>query len=92
MFLRLTIKLNFEESVHDFHFHQFALGNLAFGKPTTQSTTDHDGESFRAVDGKTDGDYHWGFSCSHTRSNLKNPWFRLDLKETISVGQVRIAW
>ena len=92
MFLRLTIKLNFEESVHDFHSHQFALGNLAFGKPTTQSTRDHDGESFRAVDGKTDGDYHWGFSCSHTRSNLKNPWFRLDLKETISVGQVRIAW
>jgi len=56
------------------------------GKPTTQSSTSHDGVSERAVDGNTNGNYGAG-SCTHTE-NQANAWWTVDLQATYAVDKV----
>ncbi|XP_019636942.1 PREDICTED: uncharacterized protein LOC109479413 isoform X2 [Branchiostoma belcheri] len=60
--------------------------NLALGKPTAQSSTEHGGVAKRAVDGNTDGDYHRG-SCTHT-NNQGRPWWRVDLGRSQAIDTV----
>ncbi|KAM4687849.1 fucolectin-like [Discoglossus pictus] len=43
----------------------------------------------RAIDGDTEGNFMKG-SCTHT-NNDKNPWWRVDLKESYSIGVVVIS-
>ena len=45
--------------------HSANATNLALNKPTQQSTTYYDGESFRAVDGLTNGYFSQG-GVTHT--------------------------
>ena len=61
--------------------------DLAEGKPTHQSSTDHNGFSSRAVDGKLNTAYDLK-TCTHTR-NEANPWWQVDLlDEYIVTGKV----
>ena len=60
--------------------------NIALGKPTSQSSTLSTSSSSLAVDGNTDGEYRGG-SCSHTDTD-DQPWFRLDLERSTTVGRV----
>jgi len=57
------------------------------GKPS-QSSTDHDAEAQRAVDGNTDADFYAG-SVSHT-SFEGNPSWELDLEDVKDIGQIKI--
>ncbi|PYI51568.1 discoidin domain-containing protein [Paenibacillus flagellatus] len=52
-------------------------GNLALGKPATQSSTDYEGEAGRAVDGITNGAWAAG-SVTHTKDEAQ-PWWQVDL-------------
>lgn len=64
--------------------------NLAFHKPTQQSSTDHGGNASRAVDGNTNGLWSEG-SISHTqRGGSNNPWWRVDLEEEYAIGEIKI--
>ncbi|XP_035682150.1 uncharacterized protein LOC118419725 isoform X2 [Branchiostoma floridae] len=62
--------------------------NLAQGRPTQQSSVAHDGVPARAVDGVLDGVYS-GDSCTHTQLT-DNPWWRVDLGSSRSIGDVVI--
>ena len=55
----------------------FALGNVARGRPTRQSSTAYGGDSKRAVDGNKNPNWN-GRSCTHT-SRQGNPWWRVDI-------------
>ncbi|MBF0787306.1 discoidin domain-containing protein [Streptococcus sp. 19428wC2_LYSM12] len=62
--------------------------NIAYGKPTSQSSTDYGGHSDRAVDGNINGDFGLG-SVTHTRND--NPsWWEVDLRKTDKIGRVNI--
>ena len=62
--------------------------NLALFKPTTQSITAYGGDSARAVDGNTDGNYGSG-SVSHTPYGTPGFW-QVDLLSVQPVGEVVI--
>ena len=70
--------------------------NLALGKPTSQSSIYGGKVSSRAVDGNKDGMIFLSGgvvnseSCTHTDME-DDPWFRLDLQDTRSVGRVSIV-
>ncbi|XP_032893986.1 uncharacterized protein LOC116984036 [Amblyraja radiata] len=63
--------------------------NLSPGALPTQSSTDGGARAKRATDGDSDSDFRHG-SCSSTIKS-KNPWWRLDLKESYNVSDVRIT-
>jgi len=65
--------------------------NLAFGKPTVQTSTDHGGVSSRAVDGNSATNYLKGKSCTHTFGNVYKPWWRVDLGQIEPVSEVYIV-
>jgi hypothetical protein len=52
-------------------------GNLALGKPATQSSTYYSSYASMAVDGNTDGNW-WNHSVSHT-NNDPGAWWQVDL-------------
>lgn len=62
--------------------------NVALGRSTSQSSTDYNGASSRAVDGNTNGVWRNG-SITHT-TNSNQPWWRVDLDETTSISSVVI--
>lgn len=62
--------------------------NVALGRSTSQSSTDYDGYSGRAVDGDTYGAYS-GNSVTHTASNA-GAWWRVDLGTTRNVDTVTV--
>lgn len=64
----------------------FRTRNIAYGKPTAQSSTAFGGDSARAVDGNSDGDWANG-SLSHT-GNGTGQWWQVDLEEMRRVGQL----
>ena len=68
----------------------FIVGNVAFQKPTLQSSTGYYGVSSRAVDGNTNSDYFGGSSCTHT-NRQRNAWWRVDLGRVWAVGKVKIT-
>ena len=62
--------------------------NIAIGKSTAQSSTQSGGNSGRAVDGNTDGNF-WGGSVAQT--NWSNqPWWEIDLENVISIDNINI--
>jgi len=63
--------------------------NVALGKPTTQSSTAFEGESSRAVDGNTSGDYHGQNSVTHTEKEA-SAWWQVDLGAAHSIVQIKI--
>ncbi|XP_078693220.1 uncharacterized protein LOC144922968 [Branchiostoma floridae x Branchiostoma belcheri] len=60
--------------------------NLAFEKPTAQSSTGYGGVAERAVDGNTDPNWGGG-SCTHTNQE-GTPWWRVDLGTSQAIGSV----
>ncbi len=63
--------------------------NVALGKKTVQSSTGSSGESSRAVDGNTSGD--WGSrTITHTDGSGPNPGWEVDLGKTIAIEKVAI--
>ncbi|MCA9691802.1 MAG: discoidin domain-containing protein [Myxococcales bacterium] len=60
--------------------------NIAYGKPTSQSSTAFGGDAARAVDGNSDGDYGHN-SVSHTGMGSGEHW-QVDLEEMRRVGSV----
>ena len=67
----------------------FFQENLAYNKPTDQSSTDAGGNSNRAVDGKIITNYHSG-SCTHTQTE-NSPWWRVDLGRVELVSEVYVV-
>ena len=63
--------------------------NVARGKPTTQSSTSHNGISSRAVDGIYHPAYY-AHSCTHTNKDAE-PWWRVDLMNGYTVIGVNIT-
>jgi len=61
---------------------------VAYLKPTSQSSTSHGGSSSRAVDGRTDTNWRDG-SCTHTRTET-NPWWRVDLETEQEITSVKL--
>ena len=68
----------------------FFQENLAYNKPTDQSSTGAGGNSNRAVDGKIITDYFGGGSCTHTQRE-DSPWWRVDLGQVEPVSEVYIV-
>ncbi|HEX8745693.1 MAG TPA: discoidin domain-containing protein, partial [Pyrinomonadaceae bacterium] len=67
------------------------LANIASGKPVTQSSTlayNPPGDAFRAVDGKTDGNYANG-SVTHTNSE-NQPWWQVDLGASQPLSSIKL--
>ncbi len=62
--------------------------NLAYGKPTSQSSTAFGGDSGRAVDGNTNGHWNSG-TLSHTDYGI-GEWWQVDLEEIENVGYIAL--
>lgn len=62
--------------------------NLAYGKPTSQSTTAYGGLSPRAVDGSFNGQWT-NSSVTHTDEEAE-PWWEVDLRGVFDVTEVTI--
>lgn len=67
-----------------------ATKNLAYGKPSSQSSTlpGYDAYSVRALDGYTDGDFFHA-SVSHTDST-NCPWWQVDLGSSFTISSVEL--
>ncbi len=65
-----------------------SLGNLALNKPTSQSSTDFNGSSSRAVDGNTNGVYS-NESVTHTTME-PNAWWRVDLEAIYEINSINV--
>ncbi len=64
------------------------VGNLAYGKTASQSSTAFEGAPSRAVDGRTDGAF-WNGSVSHTNTQSQ-PWWQVDLGQQSTVQTLEI--
>jgi len=82
------VRIEAENVLHLAEVQVFRTRNLAYGKPTTQSTTGFGGDSARAVDGNTNGDFGGG-SVSHTLAG-QNEWWQVDLETVQDIGAVRL--
>jgi len=68
---------------------KFLFSDWALNKPATQVSEDHGGVASRAVDGDKRKD--WGSrSCIHT-DYADDPWWRVDLGESLPVATVVIV-
>ncbi len=66
------------------------ITNLALGKSAKQSSTNHGGAASRAVDGKTEGRYHYR-SVTHTAPDSKKfPWWEVDLGAEYDLTQINL--
>lgn len=63
-------------------------GNIALGRPASQSSTVSGGVASRAVDGITDGRYA-NASVTHTLNN-RNAWWQVDLGRSANIGLIRL--
>jgi glucose/arabinose dehydrogenase/azurin/lysophospholipase L1-like esterase len=63
--------------------------NIARKGKATQSSTSHNGDAKRAIDGKTDATYGSG-TQTHSRENEDNPWWELDLGSENTVESVTV--
>jgi len=64
------------------------LVNVARGKPTSQSSTAHGGVSSRAVDGNTEGNWHFA-SVTHTNHEF-NPWWSVNLLSSHTISTIKV--
>ena len=67
-------------------------GNVALGKPATQSSTYSDPAMYgahRALDGDPSGIDPTNWSCSHTLSNERE-WWMVDLLQSTAITDVTI--
>ena len=64
------------------------LVNVATDGKATQSSTSHDGDPQRAIDGSTSGDYSDG-SVTHTGSKA-NSWWEVDLGREFLIENIKI--
>ncbi|XP_019630699.1 PREDICTED: uncharacterized protein LOC109474779 [Branchiostoma belcheri] len=63
--------------------------NVALGRPTRQSSTGHEGDPARAVDGNRSP--HWADnSCTHTNEE-NDPWWYVDLGRQVTIDHVAIV-
>ncbi|WP_309111189.1 alpha-L-fucosidase [Saccharothrix sp.] len=79
-------------AVSTFSVHPYGAldGNLAVGKPATQSSTLQAGsEADKAVDWDTSGAFGNG-SVTHTAAQGTNPWWQVDLGSSQRVGAIRL--
>ncbi|MCG8330072.1 MAG: discoidin domain-containing protein [Chitinophagales bacterium] len=71
----------------------FAQSNVALNKSTSQSSnySSNAGQSYKAVDGNTNGYWSNG-SITHTRggSGENNPWWKVDLGKAYAISQIKI--
>ena len=65
-----------------------AIANLALFGTATQSSTLHEGEASRAIDGDTNGSFGAG-SVTHTSPEL-NPWWIVDLGANYHIGDISV--
>ncbi len=65
------------------------IDDIAFGKPTSQSSMLAGGVSSRAVDGNTSPIYTNG-GCTHTDDTMTPHWWAVDLQEAYYVDYVII--
>lgn len=63
-------------------------GNLAWGKATSQSSTDYGGPASRAVDGNTNGE--WGANTYTHTAYEHQPWWQVDLGSLQQIEAVKI--
>ncbi|NVJ17990.1 discoidin domain-containing protein [Myxococcus sp. AM010] len=63
-----------------------AHGNVALGKPASQSSTTHSADASRAVDGNTEGAFDHA-SVTHT-DNTWQPWWQVDLEGVHAISSV----
>ena len=77
----------------DYIIHDLDSTNLAFQKPTNQSSTGYGGTSDRAVDGITNGHYNSN-SVTHTAghgiSTDPQAWWQVDLESTQLIGTIGV--
>ncbi len=64
--------------------------NVALKKKTTQSNTSHGGDSARAVDGNTNGDWGKG-SITHTAEGMSEPEWEVDLGAMVRIDKI-VVW
>ncbi|MDO5968341.1 putative glycoside hydrolase [Flavivirga aquimarina] len=65
-----------------------AIENLALYGTATQSSTLHDGEASRAIDGNTNGLFGNG-SVTHTSSE-NGAWWQVDLGNSYNIGEITV--
>ena len=80
----------YPNTAYGLNFIYLELENVAYLKPTSQSSTGNEGDSSRAVDGNGDGEWTH-HTCTHTASNDNEPWWRVDLEQVYRVHKVRFA-
>lgn len=66
------------------------LKNVATQGKASQSSTYHDAQARRAIDGKTNGNYDAG-STSHTGTGDPNPWWEVDLGSEQELSNI-VIW
>ena len=64
-------------------------GNLALGKPTTQSSNRHENDAWKAVDGSRSGNNKLAM-CSETKS-AAGSWWKVDLGAVYVIRHVVIT-
>ena len=60
--------------------------NLALNGTATQSTTNHNGQASRAIDGNTNGDWSSN-SVTHTKNRI-NSWWEVELANNSKIDQI----
>ena len=68
-----------------------AIKNIARDGTATQSSLHPKGEAAKAIDGNTDGQWHRGYSVTHTRHGDKNPWWEVDLGAEKKIDKI-VVW
>jgi len=63
--------------------------NIARRGKASQINTSNGGVASRAIDGRTDGDFGSG-TQTHTRENVKNPWWEVDLGSEQPIESVTV--
>jgi hypothetical protein len=65
--------------------------NFARDGTATQSSLHPKGEAAKAIDGNTDGQWHRGYSVTHTKHGDQNPWWEVDLGEEKDIDKI-VVW
>ncbi|XP_034086282.1 uncharacterized protein LOC117555514 [Gymnodraco acuticeps] len=66
------------------------VSNVALKGEATQSSTLSFATASKAIDGRRNSYYTSGF-CSHTLENQADPWWRVDLRNTLIITSVKVT-